>query len=60
MRQKSIRERRRNDVTFKPFGALAIRVLSEANALDTWIGHFDLGRTFLEASALTLADSEFD
>ena len=39
----------------------AIKVLSEANALlDTWIGHFDLGRAYLEAGAFTQADSEFD
>ena len=34
---------------------------TEANALlDTWIGHFDLGRAYLEAGAFTQADSEFD
>ena len=39
----------------------AIKVLTEANALlDTWIGHFDLGRAYLEAGAFTQADSEFD
>ena len=39
----------------------AIRVLTEANALlDTWIGHFDLGRAYLEAGAFAQADSEFD
>ena len=39
----------------------AIKVFTEANALlDTWIGHFDLGRAYLEAGALTQADSEFD
>ena len=36
-------------------------MLTEANALlDTWIGHFDLGRAYLEAGAFTQADSEFD
>ena len=39
----------------------AIKLLSEANmVLDTWIGHFDLGRAYLEAGAFTQADSEFD
>jgi tetratricopeptide (TPR) repeat protein len=39
----------------------AIKVLSEASALlDTWIGHFDLGRAYLEAGLFTNADSEFD
>ena len=39
----------------------AIKVLTEANALlDTWIGHFDLGRAYLEAGLFAQADSEFD
>jgi len=39
----------------------AIKDLTEANALfDTWLGHFDLGRAYLEAGAFTQADSEFD
>jgi tetratricopeptide (TPR) repeat protein/tRNA A-37 threonylcarbamoyl transferase component Bud32 len=39
----------------------AIKILTEANALlDTWIGHFDLGRAYFEAGALTQADSEFE
>ena len=39
----------------------AIKALTEANTLlDTWIGHFDLGRAYLEAGAFTQADSEFD
>ncbi len=39
----------------------AIRLLTEANkVLDTWIGHFELGRTYLEAGAFAEADSEFD
>jgi hypothetical protein len=28
--------------------------------LDTWIGHYDLGRAYLEAGAFTEADSEFE
>jgi tetratricopeptide (TPR) repeat protein len=40
---------------------LAIKLLSEANmVLDTWIGHYDLGRAYLEAGAFAQADSEFD
>jgi tetratricopeptide (TPR) repeat protein len=39
----------------------AIKALTEANdLLDTWIGHFDLARAYLEANAFTQADSEFD
>ena len=39
----------------------AIRLLSEANQThDTWLGHYDLGRAFLTASAFAQADSEFD
>jgi serine/threonine protein kinase/tetratricopeptide (TPR) repeat protein len=39
----------------------AIDVLIEATGLlDTWIGHFDLGRAYLEAGLFTQADSEFD
>ena len=41
--------------------AQAIRLLTEANqALDTWLGHFDLGRAYFEAGAFPQADSEFD
>ena len=37
------------------------RTLKEANEmLDTWIGHFDLGRAYLAAGAFPQADSEFD
>ena len=37
----------------------AIKLLGEANgALDTWLGHFDLGRAYLEAGAFAQADSE--
>jgi eukaryotic-like serine/threonine-protein kinase len=39
----------------------AIKALTDANTLlDTWIGHFDLGRAYLEAGAFVQADSEFD
>ena len=41
----------------------AIKILSDAGAvLDTWLGHFDLGRAYLQAGGATLlqADSEFD
>ena len=39
----------------------AIKLLTEANGLlDTWIGHFDLGRAYLEAGLFAQADSEFD
>ena len=39
----------------------AIKTLIEANnLLDTWFGHFDLGRAYLAAGAFTQADSEFD
>jgi tetratricopeptide (TPR) repeat protein len=40
---------------------VAIKTLEEANKLlDTWIGHFDLGRAYLKAELYTQADSEFD
>jgi hypothetical protein len=39
----------------------ALQLFSEAKGLtDTWIGHFDLGRAYLEAGAFAEADSEFD
>jgi eukaryotic-like serine/threonine-protein kinase len=39
----------------------AVKILSEANELlDTWFGHFDLGRAYLELKAYPQADSEFD
>jgi tetratricopeptide (TPR) repeat protein len=39
----------------------AIRQITAANnLLDTWIGHYDLERAYLEAGAFTEADSEFD
>jgi tetratricopeptide (TPR) repeat protein len=39
----------------------AINAFNTANALlDTWIGHFDLGRAYLQAGAFAEALSEFD
>ena len=39
----------------------AIKALKEANELqDTWIGHFQLARAYLEAGLFVEADSEFD
>jgi len=39
----------------------AIKHFNDANGLlDTWIGHFDLGRAYLELSQFIQADSEFD
>jgi tetratricopeptide (TPR) repeat protein/tRNA A-37 threonylcarbamoyl transferase component Bud32 len=39
----------------------AVKVLTDANTLlDTWLGHFDLGRAYFEAGQLPQADSEFD
>ncbi|MBI5282131.1 MAG: protein kinase [Candidatus Solibacter usitatus] len=39
----------------------AVKVFQEARQLvDTWIGHFLLGRTYLDANAYAEADSEFD
>jgi len=39
----------------------AIQSLTKANALlDSWIGHFDLGRAYLDAGAFIEANSEFD
>jgi serine/threonine protein kinase/tetratricopeptide (TPR) repeat protein len=50
------------DIALKSGDArLAIKLLSQANRLqDTWIGHYDLGRAYLEANAFTQADTEFD
>jgi tetratricopeptide (TPR) repeat protein len=40
---------------------LAITLLTEANTLlDTWIGHFDLGRAYLDDRQFVQADSEFE
>jgi serine/threonine protein kinase/tetratricopeptide (TPR) repeat protein len=39
----------------------AIKAFTEANTLlDTWIGHFDLGRAYVDAGMFAQADSEFD
>ncbi len=39
----------------------AVKILTEANnVLDSWLGHFDLGRAYLELKAFPQADSEFD
>jgi tetratricopeptide (TPR) repeat protein len=39
----------------------ALDLFQEAKKLDdTWMGHFDLGRAYLEAGAFTEASSEFD
>jgi tetratricopeptide (TPR) repeat protein len=39
----------------------AIDLLTEANdLLDTWLGHFDLGRAYLEAGAYLRAEGELD
>jgi serine/threonine protein kinase/tetratricopeptide (TPR) repeat protein len=39
----------------------AIKILADANAfIDTWIGHFDLGRAYLEGGAFAQASSEFE
>jgi tetratricopeptide (TPR) repeat protein len=39
----------------------AIKTLTEANGLlDTWFGHFELGRAYLAAKMFVQADSEFD
>jgi hypothetical protein len=39
----------------------AVNLFVKANGLfDTWVGHFVLGRAYLEAGAFTQSDSEFD
>ncbi len=39
----------------------AIKILTAANdLLDTWLGHFELGRAYLAANAFAQADAEFD
>jgi tetratricopeptide (TPR) repeat protein len=39
----------------------AVKILTDANnLLDTWLGHFDLGRAYLELGDFPKADSEFD
>ena len=39
----------------------AIKILTAGNdVLDTWLGHFELGRAYLAANAFAQADAEFD
>ncbi len=39
----------------------ALNTFQEAQKLaDTWLGHFDMGRAYLDAGAFTEASSEFD
>ena len=39
----------------------AIKEVSDANTLlDTWLGHFELGRVYLQSGQFVEADSEFD
>ena len=39
----------------------AVKILTDANGVvDTWVGHFDLGRAYLEGRAFAQADSQFD
>jgi tetratricopeptide (TPR) repeat protein len=39
----------------------AVKEFTEANTLfDTWVGHYDLGRAYLEAGLFLQADSEFE
>jgi serine/threonine protein kinase/tetratricopeptide (TPR) repeat protein len=39
----------------------AVKILTDANAIiDTWMGHFDLGRAYLELGDFPKADSAFD
>jgi serine/threonine protein kinase/tetratricopeptide (TPR) repeat protein len=39
----------------------AIKILTDANTvIDTWFGHFDLGRAYLDGKAFAQASSEFD
>jgi tetratricopeptide (TPR) repeat protein len=41
--------------------AQAIKILTDANSvLDTWVGHFNLGRASMDAEQFVQADSEFD
>jgi len=51
----------RTSASFGADEAYRVKILTEANGiLDTWFGHFDLGRAYLEAQAFPQADSEFD
>ena len=39
----------------------SVKILTAANeTLDTWLGHFELGRAYLAAEAFAQADAEFD
>lgn len=39
----------------------AVKAITEANRLlDTWLGHYDLGRAYLSANLFAQADDEFD
>ena len=39
----------------------AVKTLTDANKLlDTWLGHYELGRAYLDAGLFVEADSEFD
>jgi hypothetical protein len=39
----------------------AVRTFQDAQKIaDTWLGHFGLGRAYLQAGAFTEADTEFD
>jgi eukaryotic-like serine/threonine-protein kinase len=39
----------------------AVKALTDANnLLDTWLGHYELGRAYLDAGLFVEADSEFD
>ena len=39
----------------------AVKTLTDANnLLDTWIGHYELGRAYLDAGLFVESDSEFD
>jgi hypothetical protein len=50
------------EITLKNGNArAAVTAFTDANKLfDTWMGHFDLGRAYLEAGGFTQADAEFD
>jgi tetratricopeptide (TPR) repeat protein len=42
-------------------GGNAVKTLTDANnLLDTWIGHYELGRAYLDAGSFVEADAEFD
>jgi len=58
----SLRKDHRGDIALaKQELQQAIKLFTEANGVvDTWIGHFDLGRAYIEGQAFAQADSEFD